>query len=50
VELLEWVQRKVAKVFRALEFLSYEESLRETVLFILENRTPSTSCFTGLYK
>ena len=36
MELLERVQRRTTRMIRGLEHLSYEESLREMVLFSLE--------------
>lgn len=38
VEVLEWVQRKVTKMFKGLEHPSYKDRLREQVLFSLEKR------------
>ena len=38
VELLRRIQRRVTKMIRGLEHLSYEEKLMEVVLFSMENR------------
>lgn len=38
VELLDWVQRKTIKMIEGLEYLSYEERLRQLGLCSLEKR------------
>ena len=38
VELLDWVQRRVVKMMKGLEYLSFEDKLRELSLFSFEKR------------
>ncbi|KAJ7402488.1 hypothetical protein BTVI_85844 [Pitangus sulphuratus] len=38
VDLLEWVQRRTTKMIKGMEHFSYEERLRELVLFRVEER------------
>ena len=38
MDLFKWVQRRVTKMIRGLEHLSYEDRLRELRFFSLEKR------------